>query len=347
MLVRPVAGKHYPGSLPEVRAWFSTDADCRDFLEWLRWPDGFVCPWCAGVADWVSSPGAHRCGDCGRHVSVTAGTIFHKTRTPLSTWFEAAWLFTASKRGLSALEMQRVIGLGSYRTAWMMLHRFRAAMTSTGRERLTGRVEVDETFIGGADQPGGFGRSGIGKVLVAAAVERPSPRTLGRIRLRVIDDASLASIRTFLADTIAPDATVISDGFISYPPATAGLGLAHEPLNVSASGQRAHELLPGVHRVFSLAKRVLEGTYHGAVAEEHLQAYLDEFAFRFNRRTAKQRGLLFLRLLEHAVTAGPVTYRDVAVSDSNRASQVAPLTGPKRHPPSLDVDPARRPWRAA
>lgn len=347
MFEEPVVDKHYPGSLPAVRGWFDSDADCLDYLDWLRWPDGFVCPWCAGVSDWSSTPGVHRCGDCGRRVSVTAGTIFHKTRTPLSVWFEAAWLFTASKQGLSALELQRVTGLGSYQTAWTMLHRFRVAMTSTGRAKLTGRVEVDESFIGAADQPGAFGRSGIGKVLIAAAVERPTSRSYGRIRLQVVENASIASLQPFLADTVEPGATVLTDGLPTYRPITAALGMGHEPVSVAASGKHAHEMLPGVHLVFSLLKRVLDTTYQGAVAEEHLQAYLDEYVFRFNRRMAKQRGLLFLRLLEHAVAAGPVTYRDLAVSDSTGLAPVLPLKGPRRRPASLAQDPARRPWRAA
>lgn len=264
----------------------------------------------------------------------------------MTVWFEAAWLFTASKQGISATELQAVTGLGGYQTAWAMLHRFRVAMSSTGRERLTGRVEVDETYVGGADRPGGFGRSGIGKVMVAAAVERRGAHALGRVRLQVIENGTLDSIRPFLADTIEPGALVISDAFPTYRPATEGLGLAHEPINIAASGRSADELLPGVHRVFSLLKRVLGGTYQGAVSAEHLPAYLDEFAFRFNRRTATERGLLFLRLLEHAVTAPMTTYRDLVVAPAP-TGRANPRVGPRPLPRSLTGPHAQRPWRAA
>ncbi len=339
-------GVSYPGSLPEVRAWFGSEADCVDYLDWLRWPDGWSCPWCGSTLEQAARPGQHRCARCRRRSSVTAGTIFHKTRTPLTVWFEAAWLFSASKQGLSATELQAVAGLGGYQTAWAMLHRFRIAMSSTGRERLAGRVEVDETFIGGADQPGGFGRSGIGKVMVAAAVERRGPHALGRVRLQVVENGTLDSLRPFLADTITPGSTVISDAFPTYVPATGSLGLAHERINIAASGRPADELLPGVHRVFSLLKRVLASTYQGAVSPEHLQAYLDEFAFRFNRRTSTQRGLLFLRLLEHAVAARPTTYRDLVINPAPNG-RTNPRVGTRRQPRSLAGPDAHRPWRAA
>ena len=346
VLERPRVGVSYPGSLPEVRGWFGSDADCVDYLDWLRWPEGWSCPSCGSSLEQAAPLGQRRCGRCQRRSSVTAGTIFHKTRTPLTVWFEAAWLFTASKQGLSATELQAVTGLGGYQTAWAMLHRFRIAMSSTGREALTGRVEVDETFIGGADQPGGFGRSGIGKALVAAAVERRGPHALGRVRLQAIENGTLDSIRPFLADAIAPGATVISDAFPTYRPATGSLRLAHEPINIAASGQKADELLPGVHRVFSLLKRVLGSTYQGAVSPQHLQAYLDEFAFRFNRRTATQRGLLFLRLLEHAVTAPPTTYHDLVI-DPTPTGRTSPRVAPRPQPRSLAGPNAHRPWRAA
>lgn len=346
MLERPRSGVSYPGSLPEVRRWFASEADCVDYLDWLRWPEGWSCPSCGSTLEQAAPPGVHRCARCRRRSTVTAGTIFQKTRTPLTVWFEAAWLFTASKQGVSATELQAVTGLGGYQTAWAMLHRFRIAMSSTGRDRLTGRIEVDETYIGGADQPGGFGRSGIGKVLVGAAVERRGPHALGRVRLQVLENGTLDSIRPFLADAVAPGATVISDAFPTYRPATAGLDLRHEPINIAASTRPADELLPGVHRVFSLLKRVLGSTYQGAVSPEHLPAYLDEFAFRFNRRTASRRGLLFLRLLEHAVTAPPTTYRDLVVTPAP-TGRSNPRVGPRALPRSLTGPDAQRPWRAA
>lgn len=344
MIEGPVQGFEYPGSLPELRRWFASDVLCLDYLDWLRWPDGFVCPRCAGVVDWSTDAGRHRCGDCGRHITVTAGTIFHGTRTPLTVWFEAAWLLMASKQGLSALELQRVTGLGSYQTAWAMLHKFRTAMSSQDRDRLTGRVEVDEGFYGGFT-PGARGRETGAKALVAAAVERRG-QGFGRARMQVIDSASSNDLGTFLTATVAPGATVVTDGWRSYPSATARAGLVHEPHVVSGSGDKAHEVLPGVHRVFSLSKRVLEGTYQGGVQDSHLQAYLDEYVFRFNRRAAHAPGLLFLRLLEHAVTTRPTPYSSLII-ERRPDARPRPIARLKRNPASLAGRPLDRPWRRA
>ncbi len=278
---------------------------------------------------------------------MTAGTVFHRTRTPLTVWFEATWLLMASKQGLSALELQRVTGLGSYQTAWAMLHRLRTAMTSTGRDKLTGRVEVDETFIGGRNKTGAFGRSGIGKCLVVGAIERRGAHGFGRARMQIVPDGAADSIRLFLAEQVEPTATIMTDSWPSYRPAVESVGINHEVFNIAASGQPAHELLPGVHRLFALSKRVLEGTYQGAVADDHLQAYLDEFVFRFNRRNARQRGLLFLRLLEHSVTAPPITYNELTSGNSTPRAYVHPSWGPRRRPRTLAGQPLQRPWRAA
>lgn len=344
MIDGPVQGIHFPGSLPELRRWFPSDAACLDYLDWLRWPDGFVCPWCAGVADWSIRADRHRCGDCGRHVSVTAGTIFHGTRTPLTVWFEAAWLLMGSKQGLSALELQRITGLGSYQTAWAMLHKFRTAMTSEGRDRLTGRVEVDEGFYGGFT-PGARGREAGAKALVAAAVERRG-QGFGRARMQVIASASSDDLGTFLTATVEPGATVVTDGWRSYPTATRTAKVTHEPHIVSGSGEQAHVILPGVHRVFSLSKRVIEGTHQGGVQDAHLQAYLDEYVFRFNRRTARTRGLLFFRLLEHAATTTPTPYNSL-IAERHPDPRPHPIAHLRRSPESLAGTPLDRPWRRA
>jgi transposase-like protein len=147
----PTAGHDYPGSYGELLAWFPDDHACIDYLEWLRWPNGFRCPRCVGRAGWRLSSGRWECTVCGRQTSVTAGTIFHRTRAPLPTWFAAAWLMTGQKQGVSALGLQRALGLGSYQTAWAMLHRFRLAMVRPARERLGGWVEVDEAYVGGVE----------------------------------------------------------------------------------------------------------------------------------------------------------------------------------------------------
>lgn len=345
MLERPRAGVHYPGRVADLRAWFGTDAACRDYLDWLRWPDGFVCPHCASGTAWRLGDGRYSCGGCKRRVSVTAGTIFHGTRTPLTIWFEAAWLMMTSKAGTSALNLQRVLGLGSYQTAWMMLHRYRDVMIVPAREKLSGEVEMDETFIGGA-KPGKRGRGAAGKVLVVGAIERApeGQRGFGRARMAIAQNAKSETLREFITANIAPGSTVISDALTSYPSALAGSDYEHDSINIKQSGLQAHQLLPGVHRLFSLSKRWLEGTHQGRVEADHLQSYLDEFVFRFNRRTAHQRGLLFLRLLERAVAADPIRYVDVVANPQPTGQKGQPPTR-RAWPGTLAVERLDRPWR--
>lgn len=192
MLDQPVEGVHYPGSLAALRSWFPDDEACLDYLDWLRWPRGFGCPHCGSQQAWALPDGRRSCGGCRRRVSVSAGTIFHRTRTPMTVWFEAAWLMMTSKAGTSALNLQRVLGLGSYQTAWTMLHRYRSAMVAPGREKLFGQVEVDAALYGGKDKPGPRGPGAAGKVLVAGAIEhRPDGRRgFGRARLSIIPAAT-------------------------------------------------------------------------------------------------------------------------------------------------------------
>jgi len=327
-----------------MRRWFASEATCADYLDWLRWPDGFCCPWCAGVTEWMPQTAGHRCGDCGRRVTATSGTVFHNTRTPLSVWFEAAWLMMTSKQGVSALELQRVTGLGSYQTAWAMLHKLRTTMSQEGRDLLTGRVEVDEALYGGFS-PGKRGRAPGGKILVAAAIERHG-RRLGRARMRLLPSASARDLAAFVQATLAPGSVLVTDGWVAYPAVARAAHLAHEPHAVTGSAAAAHELLPGVHRVFSLSKRVLEGTMQDGVQVTHLQAYLDEFVFRFNRRTARERGLLFLRLLEGAVASQPTRYRDLVAEPKPRNRPQPPAVA-RTLPTGLTETPRDRPWRQA
>lgn len=347
VLERPEAGVHYPGSLADLRAWFPDDAACLDYLDWLRWPGGFVCPHCASGVGWPLRDGRYSCGGCKRRVSVTAGTIFHGTRTPLTVWFEAAWLMMTSKAGTSALNLQRVLGLGSYQTAWAMLHRYRDVMVVPGREKLSGDIEMDETFVGGV-KPGKRGRGAGGKVLVAGAIERAPKgrRGFGRARLAIIPDAKNQALREFITASIAPGSVVISDALGSYPRALAGSEYEHNPINVKRSGLKAHQVLPGVHRLFSLAKRWLEGTHQGGIDADHLQSYLDEFIFRFNRRTARKRGLLFLRLMERAVEADPIRYADI-VANPKKTGRQGTIPGRREWPGTLAVAPLDKPWRTA
>lgn len=339
---RPVAGWHYPGRVADLRAWFSTDEACLAYLDWLRWPDGFECPHCGARSAGNGGVGVYRCHGCRRRVSVTSGTIFDKTRVPLTTWFEAIWLFTSSKAGVSAANLHRVLPISSYQTAWTMLGKLRAVLSTTDREPLTGRVEVDETLIGGV-KSGKSGRGAAGKTLVAGAIEITADGW-GRARMAVIADASASSLREFITANIAPGSTIVSDAWKGYPPAMDGYD--HEPLNVSASGRPAHELLPAIHRIFSLFKRLLDGTYQGGGSHEHLQEYLDEYVIRFNRRHTRNRGLVFMRLLQRAVASKPVTYRALVRISRPKMTYSAGLhSSTRRRPGTLDVEQVELPWQ--
>lgn len=293
------AGVDYPRDRLEFDKFFPDEASCLAYLERLRWPDGFVCPNCAWSGDaWRSSEGLLVCRECQRRTSMLAGTIFHRTRRPLRTWFLAAWEITSQKYGANALGLQRVLGLKSYQTAWAWLHKFRRAMVRPGRDRLNGIVEVDEVYVGGVED-GARGRYTETKAIVAVAVEIVDEKRLGRVRMRPVQDVSAASLASFVRDAVEPGASVLTDGWAGYTGLTA-FGYDHIVINQSASPDPAHVLLPGPHRVASLVKRWLLGTYQGGVAKAQLPYYLDEFTFRFNRRSSRARGLLFYRLIEQA-----------------------------------------------
>jgi transposase-like protein len=343
----PRGGLHYPRSLGEFQAWFRTDADCLDYLEWLRWPAGFVCRACGNRVGWRLGDARFMCSECGGRTSVIAGTIFDRTRTPLTVWFTACWLFATGKDGVSALSLKRVLEIGSYQTAWAMLHRIRSVLVRPGRERLTGRVEVDETYIGG-QEPGLLGGRARGKkVLTGIAVEIRESEGIGRCRMAPLADASAESLHAFVTDHVEPGATVITDGWTGYQ-GLQKLGYQHDRRNQRASlarGDDPSELLPAVHRVASLTKRWLLGTHQGSVEDAHLISYLNEFVFRFNRRRSRSRGMVFYRVLELAVAHDPVRYSELIARRRPRAvPPVPPRT--RGRPPSLDRPPADRPWRA-
>ena len=289
----------------ELEASFSTEEACRAYLARLRWPDGFRCPYCAGDRAWPVRGVLLECAGCGCQTSATAGTIFQDTRTPLPVWFRAMWWVTTQKNGASALGLQRVLGLKKYETAWTWLHKLRRAMVRPGRELLTGRVEVDETYLGSSEE-GLRGRQKEEKVLIVVAAQEDGKR-IGRIRMRQIPEASAEHLRAFLVDCIQPGAVIHTDGWRGYSGATAQ-GFVHEVTKLKKYMEPASELLPRVHRVISLLKRWLMGTHQGAVSHKHLDYYLDEFTFRFNRRRSKSRGKLFFRLAQQAVAVDPVPY---------------------------------------
>ena len=299
----PVAGVDYPGTWQEFRGWFATEEDCVSYLARLRWPDGFACPLCGGREAWRTGSGLWLCTSCRRKTSVTAGTIMHRSKQPPSTWLALMWFVTAQKTGVSALGVQRSFGFGSYETAWAMLHKLRRAMVRPDRELLDGLVEVDETYIG-ARSSGRAGR-GTDKMMVAIAVEiRANPNRLGRVRLAYIPRASRDSLCGFVSYAVAKGVTVRTDAWNVYSPLTK-LGYRHNAVNMSASSDPAHIAMPGVHRVAALLKRWLAGTLHHHVSAKHLDYYLDEFTFRFNRRTSRRAGLLFHRLAHQAMNTDP------------------------------------------
>jgi transposase-like protein len=293
-----------PRSLPEFEARFPDEAACARWLLERRWVDGFRCPACGHVEAWEL--GRERltlqCAACERQVSVTAGTVLHGSHLPLRTWFLAAWLVATHKNGMSARQLWRQLGLGSYKSAWLLLRKLRRAMVDPGREPLAGLVEVDETSIPfrAEGEPVRPGRSHDGKLLVAGAVEIKG-RGPGRIRLAVIDAYSAVALGAFVAAAVATGSTVVSDGWSGYARLK---DVKHDPRVVG--DVPAHTVLPWVHRVFANAKRWALGVYHG-LREKHLQAYLDEFVFRFNRRRTPHAA--FERLLGLGLSLEPATYQ--------------------------------------
>lgn len=242
------------------------------------------------------------CRKCKRQTSVTAGTLFHKTHKPLRTWFLAMWFVTSQKHGANALGLKRVLGLGSYNTAWIWLHKLRRAMVRTGRDKLTGAVEIDETYVGGrGTKVRGRGAERKSIVAIAAEVRGRGP---GRIRMSIVADVSATSLHEFLLDNVEMGAEIRTDGWNGYK-GIEKLGFNHIVTNISASGDPAHVVMPRVHRVASLLDRWSLGIHQGAIRPQHLDYYLDEFTFRFNRRTSKARGLLFYRLIAQAVDCSP------------------------------------------
>ena len=304
-----IAGKDYPRTYREFVAMFLDDKSCREFLYKLRWDDGFICPKCEVLSTpWEQTHKRLVCPNCRHQTTVTTGTIFDKTRTPLTTWLEAAWHITTAKNGMSAKTIEQTLGV-SYVTAWTMLQRFRVAMVNIEREKLSGIVEIDETQVGGVDVGGKRGR-GSKKSLVVIAVEVHNPKGFGRVRMRYIPDASNNSLLSFIGDVVHTGSTVCTDGWSGYNKLKT-LEFNHEITVMSHSNDQAHVSMPGVHRVASLLKRWILGTHQGSFSQEHLQSYLEEYTFRFNRRLSKNRGLVFRRLLEQAVSTSPVTRKDV------------------------------------
>lgn len=337
--VGPRAGVDYPTSLSQFLDWFGSDADCARYLARPRWPDGFSCPKCKRQTKaWMTNRYLYVCADCRHQTSLLAGTVFEKTRLPLLTWFRAAWMVSSSKAGVSAKELQRELGIG-YQAAWLMLHKLRLAMVRPGRDqdKLSGDIEVDESYLGGPVPGGKRGRGAEGKVIIAIAVERKGFGTkskrwkLGRARIRVVGDTKAKTLLDFVEDTCEPGSTIYTDGLSAYKNLPSR-GFEHDATAVSKGSDPAHVVLPAVHRVASLLKRWLMGTHHGGWGAQHVEAYLDEFIFRFNRRQSNARGLLFYRLLQNAVAVKKLDYETLVWS---RRGQAGEVRGRKRKPGAI------------
>lgn len=298
--------KDYPKTMVELEKRFTNEESCRDYLYKIRWPEGFICPRCSHRRCWPKQNGLYRCAMCKYQLSVTTGTIFQNSRIPLSLWFRAIWQVVSQKHGISALGIQRVLGFSRYETTWNMLHRLRRAMVSPNRDRLIGPVQVDETYIGGP-RPGKRGRGAANKTLVVISVEDKGKRA-GRIRLYKVNDASGASLISAVKATVEPKSEVRTDGWEGYRQLSSS---DYQHTIIRKKTAVGENLLPLANRVAALLKRWLLGTHQGKPSPSHLDYYLDEFVFRFNRRTSKSRGLLFYRLLQQAVLVAPIMDRDI------------------------------------
>ena len=303
----------FPKSLKEFPARFREDDACRKYLAACRWPEGFRCARCGQRAAFeLPHRRLWQCTACGRQPSLTAGSALHRTWLPLTVWFWATYLVTTHTPGLSAVQLQRQLGL-SYETAWARLHKLRLAMVNPEREPLKDKAEVDETYLGGPEVGLQGDRQLREKALIVGAVEVRG-KAAGRVRLQVVPDASARSLTGFVQRTVAPGTLILTDGWGAYAPLS-NMGYRHRP-RTQGTPERVATLLPNIHRVFGNLKPWLRGTHHG-VGHDHLQAYLDEFAFRFNRRRTPLAAFQTLLGLASG-THGPTTYEMLYASESAR-----------------------------
>jgi transposase-like protein len=307
---------NYPKNLQEFLRRFPNDESCWNYLLEIRWPNGFICPKCNSTAHSVTRRRLFECDKCGLQTSLTAGTIFHGTRTPLLLWFHVIWWVAVQKTGVSASNFQDFMGFGSYETAWTWLHKLRRVMNRPERDKLKGDVEVDETLIGGeesgvkTDGKKKTGRGSIEKVLVVVATEYTG-KQIGRVRFKCIESASGENLMKFIEDNIAYGSTVVTDGWSGYSALSESENYKHEKKIIAGSGMEAHQLLPHVHMIDSLLKRWMNGTHQGRISKKHLEFYLDEYAFRFNRKLSTHRGKIFYRLIQQAVSIQALTYKEI------------------------------------
>ena len=302
----------YPKDFQEFLEQFKDEKSCHDYLFEMRWTNGFVCPKCkSNVKYWLTAKNRVHCGICGHQASLTAGTIFHGTRKPLLLWFHIMWWVVAQKTGVSASNMMDFMGFGSYKTVWTWLQKLRRAMLRPGRDKLYGIVEVDETYMGGME----IGaekqdRDAETKVMVVIATECIGKK-IGRVRFQCIKEATPENLIPFIKNNIKQGSTVITDGGAGYKPLRQTDEYKHKIQNRSKSKKESQELLPHVYLVDSLVKRWLHGTHQGKVSVKYLPYYLDEFAFRFNKKISTNRGWLFYKLIQQAIEIGPIGKKEI------------------------------------
>ncbi len=309
----------FPNNIIDFMKRFGDERSCLNYIRKQRWGSetAFVCPKCEHDKCWQGK--SHEilyCSACNRQVSITYGTVFHKTRKSLTDWFMAMYLMTSSKQGMSAVVLQRHLEFGSYQTAWTCLQKLRKCMVDPDRTPLQGEVEVDETYIGGDAEGSARGRSTIKKTAVVCAVEKRG-KACGRVRFAEIQNASKLKLKKFLDGKLEPETTVHTDGWRGYDGFERS-GYRH--IRTVSESKEAHINLPRVHSIFSLLKRWLIDTHQGAVSRKHLQSYLEEYTFRFNRRNAKKRTHLFQRLSEGSIREQCRPYWQIVGRSSGRVS---------------------------
>ncbi len=303
--------EQYPKDFQEFLVYFPDENACCRYLIDFRWTNGYVCSRCQSQEYWVTAKRKIHCSKCQKEFSITSGTIFQDPKKPLLLWFHIMWWVVAQKTGASAHNLKDFIGFGSCETAWLWLHKLGRAMIRDGREKLSGIVEVDETYIGGEEI--GIEKKGRGaeqKSLVVVVAECKG-KQIGRVRFKIIPDASSKSLNSFIEANIKEGSTIITDGWSGYINLSQNKKFTHEEKVISGSGKQAHELLPHVHMIDSLIKRWINGTHQGKISQKHLEYYLEEFAFRFNRKLSNHRGKLFYRLMQQSVDCLPSTYKQI------------------------------------
>jgi hypothetical protein len=309
-----------PSNLLDFQKMFCNEIACLRYLEAIRWPTGFACEKCSVVGEpfrVALRPRVLKCRSCHYETSVTAGTVMHRSKTSIFIWFWAAYLVSTQTPGISAMELQKKLGIARYETAFQILHKLRGAMVRPGRDKIGAEwpLELDIVFVGGKTRSGVQGKTNQVPVIIAVEIRRRGihdPKTLqrplaGRIRLQKLLNKTAASVNQFVRDCIAPGATIISDDGTEFSNLV-NLGYDHHPVPMRGDRVKMDSTLPVISVVTANLKTWIDGTFHG-VQKKHLQAYLDEFMFRFNRRF--YRSVSFHSLLDLGALNTGITYREV------------------------------------